>query len=378
MVDQIRFFAGAARLLEGRAAGEYMAGHTSIDPPRADRRRRSGHAVELPDDDGGLEVRPGHRRGQHRRPQAVRHDAGHRPCGWPSSSTRPSCCRRASSTSSAATATPAAPWSSTRPRRWWPSPARSAPAWRSPGPRPRTSSACTSSSAARRRSSSSTTPTSRPPSRASRSPATSTPARTAPRPPGCSPAPGIYDDFVAGARPRRRAATATTYANGPGDEDALVPPVNNANQLERVSSFFDDVPDHAAVDAGGKRQGDHGFYFEPTVVSGLQPGRRDDPERDLRSGHHRAAVHRRGRGAAPGPTASSTASRPRCGPRTSAGPCGWPSGSTSAASGSTPTSRWSPRCRTVASSTRGYGKDLSMYGFEDYTRIKHVMANIDS
>jgi betaine-aldehyde dehydrogenase len=29
MLDQIRFFAGAARLLEGRAAGEYMAGHTS-------------------------------------------------------------------------------------------------------------------------------------------------------------------------------------------------------------------------------------------------------------------------------------------------------------------------------------------------------------
>jgi betaine-aldehyde dehydrogenase len=26
----------------------------------------------------------------------------------------------------------------------------------------------------------------------------------------------------------------------------------------------------------------------------------------------------------------------------------------------------------------GYGKDLSMYGLEDYTRIKHVMANIES
>ena len=25
----------------------------------------------------------------------------------------------------------------------------------------------------------------------------------------------------------------------------------------------------------------------------------------------------------------------------------------------------------------GYGKDLSMYGFEDYTRVKHVMSNID-
>src|SRR3954447_5289839 len=30
MVDQIRFFAGAARTLEGRAAAEYLAGHTSF------------------------------------------------------------------------------------------------------------------------------------------------------------------------------------------------------------------------------------------------------------------------------------------------------------------------------------------------------------
>src|SRR5215207_6050131 len=30
MVDQIRFFAGAARVLEGKAAGEYLAGHTSF------------------------------------------------------------------------------------------------------------------------------------------------------------------------------------------------------------------------------------------------------------------------------------------------------------------------------------------------------------
>ena len=25
----------------------------------------------------------------------------------------------------------------------------------------------------------------------------------------------------------------------------------------------------------------------------------------------------------------------------------------------------------------GYGKDLSMYGFDDYTRVKHVMSNIE-
>jgi len=57
MLDQIRFFAGAARVLEGRAAGEYMRGFTS----RADRRDRSGHSVELPHAHGGVEVRPGDR-----------------------------------------------------------------------------------------------------------------------------------------------------------------------------------------------------------------------------------------------------------------------------------------------------------------------------
>src|SRR5207344_75377 len=38
-------------------------------------------------------------------------------------------------------------------------------------------------------------------------------------------APGIYDDFVAGLAEAAR-GTATTYENGPGDEDAMVPPVN--------------------------------------------------------------------------------------------------------------------------------------------------------
>src|SRR3954470_4798977 len=84
--------------------------------------------------------------------------------------------------------------------------------------------------------------------------------------------PRIHNDFVS-ALTEAAKATTTTYANGPGDEDALVPPVNNANQLARVSSFFDDVPSHAEVNAGGHREGDHGFFFEPTVVSGL---RQDD------------------------------------------------------------------------------------------------------
>ena len=55
--DNLRFFAGAARVLEGRAAGEYMRGYTSMlrrEPIGVVGRHR---AVELPADDGRLEVR---------------------------------------------------------------------------------------------------------------------------------------------------------------------------------------------------------------------------------------------------------------------------------------------------------------------------------
>src|SRR4051794_33003044 len=85
-------------------------------------------------------------------------------------------------------------------------------------------------------------------------------------------APGIHDDFVAALTEQARSTT-TTYAKGPGDPDALAPPVNNADQLARVTGFLDRVPDHAEVTAGGRRQGDRGFFVEPTVVAGL---RQDD------------------------------------------------------------------------------------------------------
>jgi len=61
MLDQIRFFAGAARLLEGRGAAEYMEGMTSYV-----RREPVAYAVRshhgTPDDDGGVEVGAGDRR----------------------------------------------------------------------------------------------------------------------------------------------------------------------------------------------------------------------------------------------------------------------------------------------------------------------------
>ena len=96
MADNLRFFAGAARCLEGRAAGEYMEGYTSFTRREAGRRDRPDHALELPADDGDLEDRPGARGRQHGRAQARRDDARSRPCASPS--WPPTSCRRACST----------------------------------------------------------------------------------------------------------------------------------------------------------------------------------------------------------------------------------------------------------------------------------------
>ncbi len=80
---------------------------------------------------------------------------------------------------------------------------------------------------------------------------------------------GVYDDFVAALAEQAR----NTRTGAPDDEDVLYGPVNNANQLARVSGFVDRLPDHAILQAGGARVGDRGFFYAPTVVSGL---RQDD------------------------------------------------------------------------------------------------------
>ncbi len=53
--------------------------------------------------------------------------------------------------------------------------------------------------------------------------------------------PKVYDDFVA-ALAEQAKATKTTFEKGPSDEDALVPPVNNVNQLDQVLGFLDRKP----------------------------------------------------------------------------------------------------------------------------------------
>jgi betaine-aldehyde dehydrogenase len=80
---------------------------------------------------------------------------------------------------------------------------------------------------------------------------------------------GIHDDFVA-ALAEQATATTTTFANGPTDEDALVPPLNNVAQFENVLGFLERKPAHANIAAGGARQGERGYFLEPTVVVDMQ------------------------------------------------------------------------------------------------------------
>jgi betaine-aldehyde dehydrogenase len=80
----------------------------------------------------------------------------------------------------------------------------------------------------------------------------------------------VAADLTAALADRARAAV-TTFGRAAGDADAWVPPVNNVDQMDRVLGFLSDVPSHADVVAGGKRQGDKGFYVEPTVIADVAP-----------------------------------------------------------------------------------------------------------
>jgi 1-pyrroline dehydrogenase len=81
--------------------------------------------------------------------------------------------------------------------------------------------------------------------------------------------PKVYEDFVSGLSD---AVKGLKMGDPMSDETELGPLVSSA-QRERVEGFLSRVPSHAEVVTGGKEPDGAGFFFEPTVVAGL---RQDD------------------------------------------------------------------------------------------------------
>jgi betaine-aldehyde dehydrogenase len=181
----------------------------------------------------------------------------------------------------------------------------------------------------------------------------------------------VYDDFV---------ALLTEQAKGiaigaPADEDVFLGAVNNQRQLARVSDLLSRVPSHAQVMTGGSALDRPGFFFPATVVAGL---RQEDeliqteifgPVITVQRFSDEAQAVSMANGVDYGLASSVWTANHGTAMRMAKAfdfGCVW-------INTHIPLVAEMPHGGFKRS---GYGKDLSAYGFEDYTRIKHVMTNL--
>jgi len=183
----------------------------------------------------------------------------------------------------------------------------------------------------------------------------------------------VYDDVVNGL-----AEEAKGYKMGDTfDAETTLGPVNSQRQRERVAGFFERKPDHAEIVTGGGQPDLPGSFVEPTVIAGLEQG--DEMIQNEIFG--------------PVMTVQPFDDEAKA--------IEWANGTRYGLAASVWT-RDIGRAHRVANAIRfgtvwindhitmavemphggykqsGYGKDMSKYSLEDYTIVKHVMVNLES